>query len=62
MLSNNIAASHLLLFKLIKIKWNENFSAWIALPLFQMPIGHLWLIATILDSTDFRTVTSLEKV
>lgn len=62
MLSNNIAASHLLLFKLTKTKWSENFGACIALPLFQMPIGHLWLVATILDSTDFRTFTSLGKV
>ena len=44
----------LLKFKLIKIKWNRNFSSSVVLAIFQVLHSHMWVVPTILDSTDIE--------
>lgn len=44
-----VIASHMGLFKLKQLKRNESFSL---LATSQVLVGHVWLVATILDTTD----------
>ena len=49
-------------FKLIKIKLNLKFSFSFALAMFQVLNSHIWLVATMLGKTSYRSVPSSQKV
>lgn len=57
-LSNIAATSYTWLFKFKFIKYNENFSSSITLISFQMLSSNIWLVATVLDSSQHFTMDS----
>lgn len=60
-----LSFSHMWLFKfkIIKMKYNfQKFSSLITWATFQLLSSHMWLVATILNSVDYKTFPSLQKV
>lgn len=51
-LSNTVATNQVNLFKLVKSKQNLKFSSSVTLAVFQGCSYYVWLVTTMLDSTD----------
>lgn len=62
-LSNSIASGNMWLFKCkLKVQQNFKFSFSDALVTFSLINSHMWLVTTVLESTDGRTFASLQNV